>query len=159
MQLRMRLADHADAPVIADCNCRLAWETEQLVLPAETVLNGVRRGLQCGAEVQYWVADWQTADGWQIAGQLMLTREWSDWRDGWLVWLQSVYVIPEARRRGVFRQLLQHVQQQLRQQPEVVGLRLYVEHANTRALQTYQQLGFQDAGYLVLEQLFQRTGR
>ena len=151
MAFRYRPAGIEDAAVIADFNCRLARETENRELPAETVLRGVQRGLQQGDEVQYWVAEQRVDQTWRVVGQLMLTREWSDWRDGWMVWLQSVYVISDVRRQGVFRQLLDNVTQRLRQDDDVVVLRLYVEHDNLRAMETYRRLGFRDTGYLVLE--------
>ena len=84
----------------------------------------------------------------------MLTREWSDWRDGWLAWLQSVYVRSDYRQQGVFRRLLDTAREHLKGQPDVVGLRLYVEDENTSAMSTYTRLGFKDAGYRVMEQIF-----
>ena len=158
MKLTFRRANAADAAVIAEFNCRLATETENRTLPLNTVLNGVVRGLQQGDEVQYWLAESSAmpacdaeTDHPAIVGQLMLTREWSDWRDGWIIWLQSVYVTAEVRRHGVFRALFQHVTEQLQKQPDVVSIRLYVEHHNQRAMQTYVRLGFEDAGYMVME--------
>lgn len=158
MTLTFRRATTADAAIIADFNCRLAMETENRTLPLNTVLNGVVRGLQQGDEVQYWLAESTIKpdgdaemDHTKIVGQVMLTREWSDWRDGWIIWLQSVYVISQVRRHGVFSALFRHVTEQLQKQPDVVAVRLYVEHHNQRAMQTYARLGFEDAGYMVME--------
>ena len=81
----------------------------------------------------------------------MLTTEWSDWRDGWWWWIQSVYVAPEARRHGVFRALYAHVEADARAMPGVCGLRLYVENDNVRAQATYASLGMVDARYRVFE--------
>jgi GNAT superfamily N-acetyltransferase len=81
----------------------------------------------------------------------MITTEWSDWRNGWFWWVQSVYVRPEARRRGVFRALFEHVEGLARQDPGVIGLRLYVENGNRAAQETYAWVGMRPAGYFVLE--------
>ena len=91
----------------------------------------------------------------RVVGQLMHTYEWSDWRDGEIWWLQSVYVHPDFRRRGIFRQLFAQLRSEARARPQVVGLRLYVEERNQRALATYGDLGLKPAGYLVLEKMFQ----
>ncbi|MEQ9409933.1 MAG: GNAT family N-acetyltransferase [Fuerstiella sp.] len=143
----IRVATIDDVEILADYNCRLAHETEDRQLDRTTVLSGVKRGLNVGDEVQYYVAE----SGGNVIGQLMLTREWSDWRDGWIVWLQSVYVAAEFRGQGVFRRLLQYVRQQLHDQPDVLGLRLYVEEENSAAITTYNRLGFQHPGYRVME--------
>lgn len=149
--LVIRRADNGDAEVLAEFNCRLAMETENRALNRDTVLAGVKRGLALGDEVQYWVAEHEESDGWRVVGQLMLTREWSDWRNGWMIWLQSVYVHADYRRAGVFSTLFQRVAQHVRSQAENVSFRLYVEHENERAIATYERLGFQNAGYLVME--------
>jgi GNAT superfamily N-acetyltransferase len=83
-----------------------------------------------------------------------VTREWSDWRNGWLWWYQSVYVRPDARRRGVFRALHGHVRDAARTAGDVIGLRLYVEQANDRAQRTYRALGLKPGGYFVLEEIW-----
>jgi len=88
------------------------------------------------------------------AGTLMLTREWSDWRNGDWWWIQSVYVPDACRRQGVFAALYRHVAQLARDAPGVVGLRLYVERENDDAQRTYAALGMTDAGYHIFEQEF-----
>ncbi len=145
--LTIRNATATDAQIIADFNCRLAMETENNTLDSALVSRGVRRGLEQADEVTYLVAE---VDG-QVVGQLMLTREWSDWRDGWMYWLQSVYVLAEFRGQNVFRRLLEHAKSQLHNRGDVVGLRLYVELENAAAIETYQRLGFTSPGYSVME--------
>jgi GNAT superfamily N-acetyltransferase len=81
----------------------------------------------------------------------MYTTEWSDWRNGWFWWIQSVYVRPEARRLGVFRALFEHLRKAALADPDVIGLRLYVERQNHIAQQTYQRIGLSPAGYEVFE--------
>ena len=118
--LIIRPANPDDADTIAAFNCEMAWETEKIKLDSATVRRGVDRGITLQFEVQYFVA----CAGNQIAGTLMLTREWSDWRCGWLYWLQSVYVTPPSRGIGVFRSMLDHVVELLQSNEEVAGMRL-----------------------------------
>jgi ribosomal protein S18 acetylase RimI-like enzyme len=147
MPLTLRRGTAADAAVLVEFNQRLALETEGKALESAVVEAGVAAALADPARGLYFVAE---RDG-VVVGALMVTTEWSDWRNGWIWWIQSVYVRPEARRTGVFRALYEHVYAQAQANPEVVGLRLYVEEENTGAQQTYQSLGMQHSGYLVLE--------
>lgn len=146
----IRSARIEDWAVIAEFNCRLASETEGKSLSPETIEAGVRTLLADPRHGRYFVA----LDANAVIGQIMHTREWSDWRNGEIWWLQSVYVLPEYRHRGVFRALYQHLEQLAQSSPDVVGLRLYVETHNTRAQQAYERLGFRDASYTVMEQIF-----
>jgi ribosomal protein S18 acetylase RimI-like enzyme len=143
----VRRAAPSDAAIVAEFNRRLAEETEGLALDAAVLRAGVEAGLADADKALYFVFE---EDG-EVLGQVMLTREWSDWRNGWLWWIQSVYVRADARRRGVFRRLYGHVHESARSDPAVVGLRLYVEHGNRRAQETYERLGMRRTGYLVFE--------
>jgi len=149
MSVYYREAVAADVDALVQYNCQLALETEQKMLDPETVLQGVRTGLMLAPEVRYFVA----VSSGKVIGQLMLTREWSDWRNGWMSWLQSVYVTSEFRSQGVFRGLLDHAIGAIRLSDNPVCLRLYVEHANTGAMECYRRLAFQDSGYLVMERV------
>ncbi len=142
-----RSAKASDIDQIAGFNCRLARETENKELNPDLVRRGVLRGLQLSPEVRYFVAETDS----RVVGQLMLTREWSDWRDGWMLWLQSVYVDADFRGQGVFRHLLDHSLEIASAAGDVVNVRLYVEHDNTAAMASYQKLGFVSAGYEVME--------
>lgn len=148
-KLSVRRATDADVETIADFNCRLARETENKTLDRPTVTEGVRRGLQTGPEVTYFMA----VIGQQSVGTLMLTREWSDWRNGWIAWLQSVFVVESHRGQGVFRSMLNQVLEEMESDPDVIGVRLYVENENIRAQNVYQRSGFADPNYKVLERL------
>ena len=143
----VRRAGPADAPILVEFNLRLAAETEGMSLDPAALAAGVAAGLADPHKALYFVAE----EGGAVVGQLMLTREWSDWRNGWLWWIQSVYVCPEARRRGVFRALYQHVYEAARADPEVVGLRLYMEQDNHVARQTYLRLGMELSPYVVFQ--------
>jgi ribosomal protein S18 acetylase RimI-like enzyme len=150
MSLTLRRATPADAAVIAEFNRRLAHETEGKSLDDVILSAGVAAVLADSSRGLYFVAE---RDG-AVLGQLMITTEWSDWRNGWIWWIQSVYVRQDARRLGVFRALYQHVEAAARANAQVVGLRLYVEHDNHAAQQTYLGLGMERTGYLVLERCF-----
>ena len=147
MNITFRDASLADIDEIVDFNLHLASETEDKQLSAEVVQKGVARALQLSPEARYFVAE---CDG-RLVGQLMITREWSDWRNGWIAWIQSVYVHADFRGFGVFRQLFEHVKLQLAEAVDVVSIRLYVEQENRTAISTYEKLGFQDPAYRVME--------
>ncbi len=147
MPLTVRRAEPSDAPVLVEYNRLLALETEGKTLDPAVLTAGVAAGLADPEKALYFVAE----ESGDILGQLMLTREWSDWRNGWIWWIQSVYVRADARRRGVFRLLYAHVHAAALADPQVIGLRLYVEHENHAAQKTYAQLGMERTSYLVLE--------
>lgn len=145
----IREARDSDAATIASFNSLMAEETEGKALDPETIGAGVRGLLAETARGRYWVAE--NAD--EIIGQLMITYEWSDWRNGTIWWIQSVYVPAAWRRKGVFSALYRHVESLAEAEPGVIGLRLYVEENNTRAQQTYKDLGMTKPSYLVMESM------
>lgn len=147
MSMHIRDAVAADAPLLARWAQAMAFETEGKRLPDADILPGVARGIAEPGLARYFVAE---IDG-KPAGTLMLTTEWSDWRNGLWWWIQSVYVAPEARRRGVYRALYAHVRALAGGDPGVCGLRLYVEKENLAAQRTYAALGMRDAHYLIYE--------
>ncbi len=149
MEPTVREARQEDVPVLVEFNSRLAAETEGKSLDPEVLRRGVRALLDDRSRGRYFVA----TVGERIVGQVMITYEWSDWRNGFIWWLQSVYVESAHRRRGVFRRLFGHVAALCDRDPDVVGLRLYVEDNNRPAQETYQRLGMMRPGYHVLERL------
>ncbi|MEW4566596.1 GNAT family N-acetyltransferase [Tautonia sp. JC769] len=148
--LIVRDARRTDRDAIVASNLSLAIETEGKQLDPRVVGRGVDRALESDDRLRYWVAE---REG-RILGQSAVSREWSDWRCGWIWWLQSVYVVDEARGLGVFRALHSHIRDEARRTPDVIGLRLYVEHENHRAQKTYEALGMTPGGYLVFEELW-----
>lgn len=148
----VREAQAEDAPVIADYNARLALESENKRLEHDVVVAGVQALLEQPAKGRYFVAERDEA----IVGQLLITYEWSDWRNGLFWWIQSVYVPAESRRSGVFSELYRHVAALASEAPGVCGIRLYVEKENTHAQRTYNALGMSQTGYQVMEIEFER---
>ena len=142
----IRPARPADTPTIVRFNIALAEESEGLRLDPQTVEAGVRRMFSDPALGRYFLAVSSTGER---LGQLMITTEWSDWRNCMIWWLQSVYTAPEHRGSGVFRSLCEYV---LGEAGETeCRVRLYVERHNSRAIAAYRALGFDHCGYDVME--------
>ena len=149
-EFAIRKATLDDLNTIVDFNARLAEESESILLDRATLRDGVRGLLSNPARGSYYLA----CDDGVVVGQMMHTREWSDWRNGDIWWIQSVYVHPDHRRRGVCRALYEQLKTLAASDPGVVGLRLYVERENAVAQATYAGLGMRMAGYLVMQDLF-----
>jgi GNAT superfamily N-acetyltransferase len=145
--LLVRAARPEDHALLVEFNRAMARETESLELDLERVSRGVRAALLDPSRGFYLIAE----HAGRPAGGLMVTREWSDWRDGWVWWIQSVYVAPHARRRGIYRALHGQVLREARARGDVVGVRLYVDRANRGAQATYAALGMQPSHYLMFE--------
>ena len=147
--IRIRRATAEDAATVVRFNAAMALETEQKVLLPEVIGAGVKYLLAHPQAGFYLLAECAG----EVAGGLMLTNEWSDWRNGNFWWVQSVYVRPEFRRRGVFRALYRHLQSLAASDPAVCGFRLYVERENHRAQATYVANGMKPTHYLMFEEL------
>lgn len=150
-QIAVRRAVAADLDTLARFNMAMAWETEGKALAADTLWRGVRAALEDAGRGFYLVAE---IDG-RPAGQLLITTEWSDWRNAWFWWIQSVYVAPEFRRRGVYRVLEQQARQEALAAGNVCGLRLYVDRDNREAQQVYVNLGMAHSNYDLYEVEFE----
>jgi GNAT superfamily N-acetyltransferase len=146
INIRIREAVKSDIPVLVEFNQALAQETEDMQLNPETLASGISNALSRD-ECHYFIAE---LNG-QVAGQTMITYEWSDWRNGIMWWIQSVFVSPEHRGKGVFPALFQHVEQLAKKHPDVKALRLYVMQNNQSGKNTYTSLGMSDSGYVVYE--------
>jgi GNAT superfamily N-acetyltransferase len=144
----IRQAERSDAAAIAEWNAAMAWETEQKRLDPAVLARGVAAVFDEPRRGFYLVAE---RDGRAVAC-LLVTYEWSDWRNGDFWWMQSVYVVPEARRGGVFRLLYADVARRAKE-VGAVGLRLYVETENHRAQSTYSELGMERCHYFMYEQM------
>lgn len=148
-ELHIRPGEPADAATIVDFQLRMAHETEELGLDPQTLSRGVAAVFADPGKGRYWIAE----RGGAIVGCLLTTFEWSDWRNGVILWIQSVYVVPEERGRGVYRALYERVRRLLDESPELKGIRLYVEKRNTAARQVYERLGMTREHYDLFEWL------
>lgn len=146
----IRSAHSGDLDALVAFNAAMAQETEHKTLDPAVLRAGTAAVLADPARGFYLVAE---CDG-AVAGCLMVTHEWSDWRNGDWWWIQSVYVDPAFRRRGVYRALHAETERRARATPEVIGLRLYVERANHRAQTTYAALGMSAASYHIYAMQF-----
>ena len=148
-RISIRKAAADDAEPIAEFNIAMAMETEQKKLERDRIEPGVKALFDHPEYGFYLVAE----SGDEIIGSLMVTKEWSDWRNGLFWWIQSVYVIPEFRRKGVYRAMYEKVKQLADQAENVCGFRLYVEKENTIAQQTYLSLGMEETHYKMFEEI------
>jgi GNAT superfamily N-acetyltransferase len=144
----VRHATTEDAVLLARFNAAMAEETEDKTLDPETVRAGVQEMFDDPSRGFYLVAVRDET----IIGSLMITTEWSDWRNGVFWWIQSVYVRPEARRQGVFRALYARVRGEAERRDDVCGLRLYVEQGNDAARAAYEKLGMDETHYAMYEE-------
>lgn len=151
MSFTVRPAGPDDLSAIVEFNQRLALESENLPLDPQVLTSGVAKVLADPQRGRYFVAD----DAGEVIGQIMITYEWSDWRDGWIWWIQSVYVRADRRKSGVFRSVFEFIEATARTEGGVVALRLYVEKANHVAQATYHRLGFEEMHF----HLFQKSSR
>ena len=145
--MRIRPATADDLDLIVDYNAHLAFESEGKRLDLALLRPGVAALLADSAKGRYYLAELAG----QVVGQIAFTFEWSDWRNGFFWWIQSVYVHPEHRRAGVFKSLYRHLEQQAKNDGNVIGIRLYVEAENRDAHATYEKLGLSWTDYHVME--------
>ncbi|MCY7347397.1 MAG: GNAT family N-acetyltransferase [Pyrinomonadaceae bacterium] len=145
--MKIRTANFEDADLLVDFNQAMALETEGKRLNPDILKSGVTAVFQDEKKGFYVVAE--SAD--QIVGGLMVTFERSDWRNAWFWWIQSVYILPEFRGKGLYRGLYQFVQQKAEAQGDVCGFRLYVEKENVSAQKVYEKLGMAKSHYLMYE--------
>lgn len=146
----IRDARREDADVLARFNIAMAWETENKKLDSKLIESGVAKILGDPDAGFYTVVE---IDG-RIVGTLMITTEWSDWRNGLFWWIQSVYIEPDFRRQGIFSSLYKYIKDLARHSPRVCGLRLYVEKENLQAQQTYLKAGMHETVYRLYEEEF-----
>ena len=146
MSITIRPATAADEDTLVAFNAALAWESEGKRLDEAVLRAGVRAAFADPAKGFYVIAE----RGGEAVGQTGVTFEWSDWRNGWYWWIQSVYVREDARRSGVFSALYRHIEAMALADGGVIGIRLYVEKENVRAQATYRKLGLEDEPYFVM---------
>lgn len=142
-------AQPSDAPAIVDFQVRMALETEDLALDPEVVTKGVAAVFQDPRKGSYLVA----RRGPQTVASLLTLPEWSDWRNGNVLWIHSVFVVPEARGQGVFAAMYRSLVERVEADPGLRGLRLYVDKTNLPAQKVYQRLGMSGEHYHLFEWL------
>jgi GNAT superfamily N-acetyltransferase len=142
-----REARHGDAGAIINFQIAMARETEELELDRDVLTRGVEGVFADPSRGRYFVAE---SDG-RVVGSLLITYEWSDWRNGMVWWIQSVFVIPELRGQGVYAGLYAYVQVLVNADPTIRGIRLYVDRRNTGAQKAYTRLGMNGEHYSVFE--------
>ena len=147
--ITIRKAKSSDSEHIVELQLKMAQETEGLELDRGVVSKGVRAVFRHPAHGTYWIAE----EKGEILGVLLAIPEWSDWRNGTVLWIHSLYVIPEARRQGVFKKLYLNLKEQVEQSPDLVGLRLYVDRQNKSAQEIYDKLGMNKDHYELYEWL------
>ncbi len=145
----VRKAKNQDLNSILEFQLSMAKETENIDLDPETAGNGVAAVLSDSSKGCYYVAE---KEG-KLLGSLLTTFEWSDWRNGTVLWIQSVYVIPEYRRKGVYSSLYSHVRQMVLNDNGLKGIRLYAEKSNLAAHKAYKKLGMNADHYITFEWL------
>ena len=147
-QIKIRVAEKSDLASLVTFNQLMAWETEQKTLDESILCKGVAALIADNNKGFYLVAEQDK----KVLGSLMVTSEWSDWRNGVFWWIQSVYISPDFRRQGVYAQLYTHVKNLAAQQQNICGFRLYVEKENLIAQKTYESLGMGQSHYLMYEE-------
>jgi ribosomal protein S18 acetylase RimI-like enzyme len=146
-EIEIRPALPRDAEAIVGFQIQMALETEELELDLHTVTRGVQAVLDDSTKGQYWVAECAG----RLVGSLMTTYEWSDWRDGTVLWVQSVYVDPTLRGRGIYRRLYEYLRDRVLASPDLRGIRLYVDRRNLAAQRIYERLGMSREHYEMFE--------
>lgn len=149
MNIKIRPGLLFDIDVIADFQVKMAFETENLKLDPATVNLGVSAVMDDPSKGKYWLAE---VDG-EVVGCLLTVPEWSDWRNGTVLWIHSVYVKPDFRQHGVFKSLYTHLKQMVVESPDLRGLRLYVDKTNLKAQKVYEALGMSCEHYHLYEWL------
>lgn len=146
-EILYRNANSSEADIIVGFQLAMALETEDLILDKEICTRGVAAVFANPALGQYFVAE----RAGKIIASLMITYEWSDWRNGMVWWIQSVYVAPEARQQGIYAGLYEHVKTIVKADQNLRGIRLYVDERNKRAQEVYSRLGMNGEHYRVFE--------
>lgn len=148
-EIRIRIAEEKDATAMIEFNQAMAYETEGKRLEPVKISGGVRAVFDGTDRAFYVVAENEEA---MIIGGLMVTKEWSDWRNGWFWWIQSVYILPEARGKKIYSKMYDFVKAKAVEKGGVCGFRLYVEKENNHAQKVYESLGMHATDYIMYEE-------
>lgn len=146
--MNIRIATLKELDTIVNFQLAMALETEDLVLDKTILHKGVEAALADPHKGVMYVAE--MPDG-VVAGSLMITFEWSDWRNGWIWWIESLYVLPQYRKQGVFNRLYDHIRALVQADEQIKGIRLYVDKRNVRAQKVYEAIGMCGEHYTTYE--------
>ncbi|KAL7702789.1 hypothetical protein N2W54_005370 [Lotmaria passim] len=149
MSYKVRQAVRDDVEAMIQMQVNMAWETEKLKLDEDTLRRGINATFDRPGLADYYVVE-ETEEK-KVVAMLMTTQEWSDWRAGSIMWIQSVYVVPEYRRQGMFRRMYEHLRKLVEESDYWQGIRLYVETANKNAQATYQSVGMNVEHYYMMK--------
>lgn len=148
-QFTIRKANDGDVAVIVDFQLKMAWETEKLKLDEPTLTKGVESILRNPDRGYYWIVE----DGKTPVACMLILYEWSDWRNGHILWIHSLYVVESHRRKGIFSFMFQRLKNMVAEHPSWKGIRLYVEKSNVVAKKAYQKVGLKGEHYEMFEWL------
>ncbi len=143
----VREAKKSDIPKIVEFQLTMAMESEGMELEQKVLEKGVAAVFDDRAKGIYYVAEYQG----EVVGSMLNTYEWSDWRNGIIIWFQSVYVMPEYRKHGIFRKMYEHIKNKVEKDDRLKGMRLYVDKGNIKAQKVYSALGMTGEHYLTYE--------
>ena len=143
----VRNANKDDINTIVNFNSAMAMETEHKSLDIDTIHDGVKKLLNHSEHGFYLIAESDSVP----VGQLMITKEWSDWRNGEFWWIQSVYIHPDYRKNNIYRKLYDEVIKSAKESENVCGIRLYVDKNNNKAQKVYSKLGMKESKYIFFE--------
>lgn len=145
--MKIRPAVDSDIHNLVEAQGEMAWETEKIRLDEKVLETGIRAVLSDSAKGRYFVAE----DRGAFVGCFMLTPEWSDWRNAYMIWLQSVYIVAHFRKSGVFREMYEYLKSIVSENEYYAGIRLYVSKDNANAIKVYQKLGMSNAHHEMFE--------
>lgn len=140
-------ANAEDIGTLADLQCAMAWETESYKLDKSTVSKGLQALFDDATKGKYYKLRHEQ----KIIGCMLNTFEWSEWRNGYILWIQSLYIVPEFRGKGLFGLVYQHLQNLVNTSEELQGIRLYVDKTNVKATKVYEALGMNGDHYHFFE--------
>ncbi len=147
MEIKIREATFSEINIIVDFQVRMSIETENVFLEHEVVYKGVKAVFEDKTKGQYWIAEVNK----NIIASMLITPEWSDWRNKTVLWFQSVYVIPNYRKKSVFKMMYLKLKNIVLESEDYAGLRLYVDRTNTKAQKVYEKLGMSGEHYFFYE--------
>ena len=145
--IKIRAASILESEIIINFQTNMALETENLKLEKSSVRKGINAVFKDSSKGKYYVAE----ENDRIVGSLLTTFEWSDWKNGIILWIQSVYIIPEYRRKGIFKKMYSYLKKMVEESDELIGLKLYVNKTNIVAQKTYEKIGMDNEHYKLYE--------